>query len=74
MIFWNSAFQWEDIHGFILVMLPTELQEESNQGGGDVDADVQLLNMTDLREATSFLIEGVLIPLLTVFGIIGKCK
>ena len=55
-------------------MLPTELQEESNQGGGDVDADVQLLNMTDLREATSFLIEGVLIPLLTVFGIIGKCK
>ena len=54
-------------------MLPTEYEEESNPGG-DVDADVQLLNMTDLREAISFLIEGVLIPLLTVFGIIGQCK
>ena len=55
-------------------MLPTEqleAGEDSHPGGGDVDTDVQF-KTTDMREVTAFLIEGVLIPLLTVFGIIGE--
>ena len=57
------------------MMLPTEYLEESNPGGGEVDADNMLIDaVVDLREATAFLIEGVLIPLLAVFGIIGECK
>ena len=55
-------------------MLPTEqldVGEDSHPGGGDVDTDMHL-KTTDLREVTAFLIEGVLIPLLTVFGIFGE--
>ena len=58
-------------------MLPTEQQEvgeDTHPGGGeDIDTDMQL-KTTDLREVTAFLIEGVLIPLLTGFGIIGEWK
>ena len=55
-------------------MLPTEqleVGEDSYPGGEDIDTDMQL-KTTDLREVTAFLIEGVLIPLLTVFGIFGE--
>ena len=56
-------------------MLPTEYLEESNPRGGEVGSDNMLIDaLVDLREATAFLIEGVLIPVLAVFGIIGECK
>ena len=56
-------------------MLPTEYLEESNPRGGEVGSDNMLIDaVVDLREATAFFIEGVLIPVLAVFGIIGECK